>query len=165
MFEEVDPDCTEELTKLFLIAFNILPSIQRDPLLAAVSRFTSGHAAVGKDGRRGPWFSSRLPGAVAFNTSHRRIQSIRRWMLVPRLDHTDYSKFSFSSNVFSLDKLIWGCCFYDHPPPLRHIFVACTREKPEDRSSLTQLRAMYEAIGSSSHLKSVRLSIRPSSPP
>jgi hypothetical protein len=70
------------------------------------------------------------------------------------LDGSDYSKFSFASDVFALGALLCECCFYnnphnrnvllDDPPPLpfRDIFVACTQEKPEDRPILTQLRAM-----------------------
>jgi serine/threonine protein kinase len=74
------------------------------------------------------------------------------------LDNCDYSKFSFASDVFAFGALLWECSFYNNPhsrdvlldnppPPFRDIFVACTQEKPEDRPTLAQLRAMYEAIG------------------
>lgn len=75
------------------------------------------------------------------------------------IDGGDYSNFSFASDVFALGALLWESCFYNAPysrdvlldnpppPPFHDIFVACTQEKPEDRPSLTQLRAMYEAIG------------------
>ena len=74
------------------------------------------------------------------------------------IDDGDYSKFSFASDVFALGTLLWECSFYNNPhsravlldnpppPPFRDIFMACTQEKPEDRPTLTQLRAMYEAI-------------------
>jgi serine/threonine protein kinase len=75
------------------------------------------------------------------------------------IDHGDYTKSSFASDFFALGALLWESCFYNAPysrhvlldnplpPPFHDIFVACTREKPEDRPTLTQLRAMYEAIG------------------
>jgi len=74
------------------------------------------------------------------------------------IDGGDYGNFSFASDVFALGALLWESCFYNAPysrdilldnpppPPFRDIFVACTQEKPEDRSTLTQLRVMYEAI-------------------
>ncbi|TDL29940.1 kinase-like protein [Rickenella mellea] len=76
----------------------------------------------------------------------------------PELDGTGQSMFSFASDIFSLGTLLWECCFYNYPtnrqvlldnpppPPFRNIFLACTREKPQDRPTLTQLRAMYVAI-------------------
>jgi len=76
------------------------------------------------------------------------------------IDGGDYRKFSFASDVFALGALLWECCFYnsphnrdvllDNPPPapFHDIFMACTRERPEDRPTLIQLRAMYEAIES-----------------
>lgn len=79
------------------------------------------------------------------------------------IDDQDYSKFSFASDVFALGTLLWECCFYNNPksrhvlldnpppPPFRDIFLACTQEKPEDRPTLTQLRAMYEGLGSANH--------------
>ncbi|KIM42987.1 hypothetical protein M413DRAFT_443805 [Hebeloma cylindrosporum] len=75
------------------------------------------------------------------------------------IDDGGRSKFSFASDVFALGTLLWELCFYNNPkcrlvlldnpppPPFRDIFVACTLEKPEDRPTLMQLRAMYEAIG------------------
>ncbi|KAF8199734.1 kinase-like domain-containing protein [Pholiota molesta] len=74
------------------------------------------------------------------------------------IDDGDYSKFSFASDVFALGSLLWECCFYNNPtsrhvmlgnpppPPFRDIFMACTREKPEDRPTLAELKVMYEAI-------------------
>ena len=74
------------------------------------------------------------------------------------IDDGDYSKFSFASDVFALGALLWECCFYNFPknrhvlldnpppPPFRDIFLTCTQVKPEDRPTLTQLRAMYEAM-------------------
>ena len=74
------------------------------------------------------------------------------------IDDRDYTKFSFASDVFALGTLLWQCCFYNNPfnrevlldnpppPPFRDIFLACTQRKPEDRPTLVQLRAMYEAI-------------------
>ena len=79
------------------------------------------------------------------------------------LDDNDYTMFSFASDVFALGTLLWECCFYNGPlsrsvlldnpppPPFHDIFLACTQRKPEDRPTLMQLRAMYEAIGSSNH--------------
>ena len=79
------------------------------------------------------------------------------------VDGGDYTRFSFASDVFALGTLLWECCFYDcpfsrrvlldnpPPPPFHDIFLACTQVKPEDRPTLVQLRAMYEAIGSSNH--------------
>ncbi|PPQ69694.1 hypothetical protein CVT26_001653 [Gymnopilus dilepis] len=74
------------------------------------------------------------------------------------IDDNDYSKFSFSSDIFALGALLWECCFYNFPhnrhvlldnpppPPFRDIFLACTLERPEDRPTLIQLRRMYEAL-------------------
>ncbi|KIM42947.1 hypothetical protein M413DRAFT_392235 [Hebeloma cylindrosporum] len=74
------------------------------------------------------------------------------------IDDGDYSKFSFASDVFSLGTVLWECCFYNNPPnrhvlldnppppPFRDIFLACTQVNPEDRPTLAQLRAMYEAL-------------------
>ena len=79
------------------------------------------------------------------------------------IDEFDYTRFSFASDVFALGTLLWECCFYDcpfgrevlldnpPPPPFHDIFRACTQREPEDRPTLVQLRAMYEAIGSSNH--------------
>ena len=74
------------------------------------------------------------------------------------IDGGDYSKFSFASDVFALGALLWECRFYNFPqnrhvlldnpppPPFREIFLACTQAKPEDRPTLSQLRAMPETV-------------------
>ncbi|KAF9474081.1 kinase-like protein [Pholiota conissans] len=74
------------------------------------------------------------------------------------LDGGDYSRFSFASDVFGLGSLLWQCSFYNdpfdrhvmigNPPPVpfRDIFLACTMENPDERPTLLELKAMYEAI-------------------
>ncbi|KIM43475.1 hypothetical protein M413DRAFT_434011 [Hebeloma cylindrosporum] len=60
------------------------------------------------------------------------------------LDDGDYSKFSFASDVFALDRYVM--LDYPPPPPFRDIFLACTQVNPEDRPTLAQLRDMYEGM-------------------
>ncbi|KAF9474079.1 kinase-like protein [Pholiota conissans] len=73
-------------------------------------------------------------------------------------DGSDLRKFSYASDIFALGAVLWQCCFYNAPlnryvmleyappPPFRRIFQACTAVCPEERPTLPQLKAMYEAI-------------------
>ncbi|KAF8186325.1 kinase-like domain-containing protein [Pholiota molesta] len=77
----------------------------------------------------------------------------------PELYPRDDTKFSPASDVFALGGLLWECCFYNNPPhqhlmlmtppppPFLDIFLACTRERAEERPSLAELRVMYEKVG------------------
>jgi len=70
----------------------------------------------------------------------------------------DLTNFSFANDVFALGAFLWQSCYHNlphdsdillnnpPPPPFHDIFLACTQKKPEDRPTLMELRAMYEAI-------------------
>ncbi|KAF8899924.1 hypothetical protein CPB84DRAFT_1747667 [Gymnopilus junonius] len=152
--EGVDPDledCSEEVAKLPLVAFNAENHFIKRPTYKQEIRYLlqcQGSPFIVQLLK----FKQSLIMAVLFNTANERIKNIKLWML----DIID--GVAYLSYVFALGALFWECCFYNHPhnrhvlldnpppPPFRDIFVACTRERLEDRPTHLQLRAMYEAI-------------------
>jgi hypothetical protein len=75
----------------------------------------------------------------------------------PELDD-NREKITFASDIFALGVLLWHLCFYNNavnravilatptPPPFLDIFLACTREKPEARPTIKELRAMIDEV-------------------